>query len=406
MNASMLFVIIALGIALCVAAIFLWVLLREKKPVTQASQANANAKVYRDQILDLDREHDSGHISDEEWQQSRDELSLRLLEDTSAVDDPAAKTEKPAIWTAVVLAVALPLGSMGMYMWVGQPEALNPLALKTPDQVDPKDLTKMAQTLAEKLQDKPDNLQGWVMLGRTYRTLENFDAALRAYDSALKLSDDDDLKLERIEVIAMQRQGQFEGEPWNVIREVLQRDPQHFGALLTAGSASYAEGKFAEALKYWEQARKPLDANNPDLEGLESAIATVRERLGMPPAKAAPAATSGLNVTGQVSLSASLKSKASPNDVVFIYATPANGDRMPLAIFKTTVSQLPFNFTLDDSTAMAPDRKLSAAGEVMVKVRVTKSGNAMPQSGDLSGSLGPVKVGAKGLKLEIKDQIP
>ena len=406
MNASMLFVLIALGIALCVAVVFLWVLLRERKPVTQASQAKANAKVYRDQILDLDREHDSGHISDEEWQQSRDELSLRLLEDTSAVDDPAAKTEKPAIWTAVVLAVALPLGSMGMYMWVGQPEALNPLALKTPDQVDPKDLTKMAQTLAEKLQDKPDNLQGWVMLGRTYRTLENFDAALRAYDSALKLSDDDDLKLERIEVIAMQRQGQFEGEPWNVIREVLQRDPQHFGALLTAGSASYAEGKFADALKYWEQARKPLDANNPDLQGLESAIATVRERLGMPPAKATPAATSGLNVTGQVNLSASLKSKASPNDVVFIYATPANGDRMPLAIFKTTVSQLPFNFTLDDSTAMAPDRKLSAAGEVMVKVRVTKSGNAMPQSGDLSGSLGPVKVGAKGLKLEIKDQIP
>ena len=406
MNASMLFVLIALGIALCVAAIFLWVLLRERKPVTQASQANANAKVYRDQILDLDREHDSGHISDQEWQQSRDELSLRLLEDTSAVDDPAAKTEKPAIWTAVVLAVALPLGSMGMYMWVGQPEALNPLALKTPDQVDPKDLAKMAQTLAEKLKDKPDNLQGWVMLGRTYRTLENFDAALRAYDSALKLSADDDLKLERIEVIAMQRQGQFEGEPWNVIREILQRDPQHFGALLTAGSASYAEGKFADALKYWEQARKPLDANNPDLEGLESAIATVRERLGMPPAKATPAATSGLNVTGQVNLSASLKSKASPNDVVFIYATPANGDRMPLAIFKTTVSQLPFNFTLDDSTAMAPDRKLSAAGEVMVKVRVTKSGNAMPQSGDLSGSLGPVKVGAKGLKLEIKDQIP
>jgi len=406
MNASMLFVLIALGIALCPAVVFLWVLLRERKPVTQASQAKANAKVYRDQILDLDREHDSGHISDQEWQQSRDELSLRLLEDTSAVDDPAAKTEKPAIWTAVVLAVALPLGSMGMYMWVGQPEALNPLALKTPDQVDPKDLAKMAQTLAEKLKDKPDNLQGWVMLGRTYRTLENFDAALRAYDSALKLSADDDLKLERIEVIAMQRQGQFEGEPWNVIREVLQRDPQHFGALLTAGSASYAEGKFADALKFWEQARKPLDANNPDLEGLESAIATVRERLGMPPAKAAPAVASGLNVTGQVNLSASLKSKASPNDVVFIYATPANGDRMPLAIFKTTVSQLPFNFTLDDSTAMAPDRKLSAAGEVMVKVRVSKSGNAMPQSGDLSGSLGPVKVGAKGLKLEIKDQVP
>ena len=406
MNASMLFVVIAFGIALCVAAVFLWFLLRERKPLTQASQANANAKVYRDQISDLDKEHESGHISDEEWQQSRDELSVRLLEDTAAVDDPAAKAEKPAVWTAVVLAVAMPISAMGLYMWVGNPEALNPLALKSPDQVDQKDLAKLAQTLADRLQSQPDNLQGWVMLGRTYRTLENFDASLKAYDTALKLSADDDLQLERIEVMAMQRQGLFEGEPWRVIREVLQKDPQHFGALLTAGSASYAEGKYADALKYWEQARKPLDANNPDLPGLENAIATVRDKLGMP-TKAAPAAASALNVSGQISLSAALKAKVSPNDAVFVYATPANGDRMPLAIMKTTVSQLPLNFMLDDSTAMTPERKLSMAGEVLVKVRVSKSGNAMPQSGDLTGaSEGPVKVGAKGLKIEIKDQIP
>ena len=414
MNASMLFVVIAFGIALCVAAVFLWVLLRERKPLTQASQANANAKVYRDQILDLDREHDSGHISDEEWRQSRDELSMRLLEDTSAADDPVAKTEKPAVWTAVVLAVALPISAMGFYMWVGQPEALNPMALKSPEQVDQKDLAKLAETLADKLQSQPENLQGWVMLGRTYRTLENFDASLKAYDTALKLSADDDLQLERIEVMAMQRQGNFDGEPWRVIREILQKDPQHFGALLTAGSASYAEGKYADALKYWEQARKPLEANHPDLAGLENAIATVRDKMGLP-AKAASTGSSGssgpaasaLNVSGQISLSAALKAKANPNDAVFVYATPANGDRMPLAIMKTTVSQLPLNFTLDDSTAMTPERKLSTAGEVLIKVRVSKSGNAMPQSGDLTGaSDGPVKVGAKGLKIEIKDQIP
>ena len=415
MNASMLFVVIAFGIALCVAAVFLWVLLRERKPLTQASQASANAKVYRDQILDLDREHDSGHISDEEWQQSRDELSMRLLEDTSAADDPVAKTEKPAVWTAVVLAVALPISAMGFYMWVGEPEALNPMALKSPDQVDQKDLAKLAETLADKLQSQPENLQGWVMLGRTYRTLENFDASIKAYDAALKLSADDDLQLERIEVMAMQRQGNFDGEPWRVIRDILQKDPQHYGALLTAGSASYAERKYADALKYWEQARKPLEANHPDLPGLENAIATVRETMGLP-AKAASigsstssgsAASSTLNVSGQISLSAALKAKASPNDAVFVYATPANGDRMPLAIMKTTVSQLPLNFTLDDSTAMTPDRKLSTAGEVFIKVRVSKSGNAMPQSGDLTGgSEGPVKVGSKGLKIEIKDQMP
>jgi len=219
-------------------------------------------------------------------------------------------------------------------------------------------------------------------------------------------------------VMAMQRQGNFDGEPWRVIREILQKDPQHFGALLTAGSASYAEGKYADALKYWEQARKPLDANHPDLAGLENAIATVRDKMGLPAragssgqaapaAPTGPAASSALNVSGQISLSAALKAKVSPNDAVFVYATPANGDRMPLAIMKTTVSQLPLNFTLDDSTAMTPERKLSTAGEVLIKVRVSKSGNAMPQSGDLTGaSAGPVKVGAKGLKIEIKDQIP
>jgi cytochrome c-type biogenesis protein CcmH len=304
---------------------------------------------------------------------------------------------------------------------VGEPEALNPLAVKSPEKADQVELAKMAENLAAKLNEKPDNLQGWVMLGRTYRTLENFDAAVSAYDRALKLSADDDLKLERVEVLAMKSRGNFEGEPWNVIREILQRDPQNYGALLMAGSASYSHEKYADALKYWQQARQPLAADNPDVPSLEEAIESVQKKLGLPASpKVATAsaqaskpgadkgtsANSGLTVTGQVSMAQALQGKAKPSDVVFIYATPANGERMPLAIFKTTVSQLPMAFTLDDTTAMTPERKLSSAGEVLVKVRVSKSGNAMPQSGDLSGTLGPVKVGAKGLVLEIKDQIP
>ncbi len=427
MSANVLFVVLALGMVLCVAGVLMWVLLRQRPVVTHASQAKANAKVYRDQIADLDREHESGHISDTEWQQSRDELSMRLLEDTSAQDDPVAKQEKPALWTAVLVAVALPLSAVGMYMWVGEPDALNPMAVQSNDKVDPTQLLQMAESLAQKLNDKPDNLQGWVMLGRTYRTLEKFDASVQAYDRALKLSADDDLKLERVEVLAMKSQGNFEGEPWNVIRDILQRDPQNYGALLMAGSASYSHEKFADALKYWQQARKPLAADNPDVPGLDEAIASVQQKLGMPaqvakgpsaqmnaaqtPAAAPSANTSGaastgLTVSGQVAIAEALKGKVKPSDVVFIYATPANGERMPLAIFKTTVAQLPLAFTLDDSTAMTPERKLSGAGEVLVKVRVSKSGNAMPQSGDLAGTLGPVKVGAKGLTLEIKDQIP
>ncbi len=428
MSAGMLFNLVALLLVLSVAAVLVWVLLRQGPVVTQASQAKANAKVYRDQIRDLDREHDSGHISDEEWQQSRDELSLRLLEDTSAQDDPQIKSQKPAVWTAIFVLVAVPLSTLGLYAGLGEPVALDPMSAKAPQQASPMEMLKMAENLAQRLEENPDNLQGWVMLGRTYRSLEQFDKSIQAYDRALKLSADDDLSLERVEVIAMKTQGNFEGEPWRVIRDILQRDPQNYGALLMAGSASFAHTKYEDALNFWLAARKTLDAQNPDLPELDNAIAAVQEKLGIKPGSmaagqavvstqapapsAAPAAgasasaDSAGSVSGQVTLSAALKSKVGPSDVVFVYATPANGERMTLAIFKTTVAQLTLSFRLDDSTAMSPERKLSSAGEVFVKVRVSKSGNAMPQSGDLSGALGPVKVGAKGLSLEIKDQVP
>ena len=425
MMSTMLFMLLALAMCLCIAAVFIWFLIRQRPVRTSSSQAKLNASVYRAQITDLDFEHQSGHISAQEWQQTRDELSQRLLEDTSVGDDPGARKEKPALWTALLIGVTLPLASLSMYLWVGEPQALQAMATEPPEKAMQAELSGMAQALAKKLEANPDNQEGWVMLGRSYRTLEKYDSAVIAYDRALKLSADDNLKLERAEVLALKAQGNFDGEPWNVIREILKKDPQQKGALLLAGSASYAHDKYADALRYWQQARKLLAADHPDVPSLEGAIATAQNKLGLPVTPAtsspqAPAAASGagatasvssvaqagLNITGRISLAAALKDKASPTDMVYVYASPANGDRMPLAIFKSTVAKLPLNFTLDDSSAMLPERKLSGAGEVILKARISKSGNAIPQSGDLTGTLGPVKVGAKGLMLEIKEQIP
>ena len=425
MMSTMLFMLLALAMCLCIAAVFIWILLRQRPVRSSASQAKLNASVYRAQIMDLDSEHQSGHISAQEWQQTRDELSQRLLEDTSVGDDPGARKEKPALWTALLIGLTLPVASLSMYLWVGEPQALQAMATVPPEKAMQAELSGMAQTLAKKLEANPDNQEGWVMLGRSYRTLEKYDNAVSAYDRSLKLSPDDGVKLERAEVLALKAQGNFDGEPWNVIREILKKDPQQKGALLLAGSASYAHDKYADALRYWQQARKLLAADHPDVPSLEGAIATAQNKLGLPvtpptSSPQAPAAASGagatasvssgaqagLKITGRISLAAALKDKASPTDMVYVYASPANGDRMPLAIFKSTVAKLPLNFTLDDSTAMLPERKLSGAGEVILKARISKSGNAIPQSGDLTGTLGPVKVGAKGLMLEIKEQIP
>ena len=443
MTELLMFLAVTLGMALCVAGVVVWVLLRQGPVVTSASQSQANVKVYREQILDLDREHANGHLSDAEWQQSRDELSVRLLQDTAVEDEPQVITQAQSWRTAVVVALVFPISALGLYIWLGAPEAISPmppasaLAEAATEQAAAPNLDQIVENLASKLQADPNNLEGWVLLGRTHRSMGNLDAALSAFDRALKLNADDELILARAEVLAAKNQGRFDGEPWRVIREVLQRDPQNYGALLLAGSASYANNRYADALEFWQRARLRLSADHPDVPNLIEAMSTVQAKLKNPaspsstpaaqsaqgavPAQgsaasgAAPAAAvasaaggaaSALNVSGQVRLSAALKSQTSPTDVVFVYAVPANGERMPLALLKTTVAQLPLSFTLDDSSAMLPDRKLSGASQVLVKARISKSGNAIPQSGDWEGSLGPVKVGSTGLDLEIKTQRP
>jgi cytochrome c-type biogenesis protein CcmH len=425
MTELLMFLAVTLGMALCVAGVVVWVLLRQGPVVTSASQSQANVKVYREQILDLDREHANGHLSDAEWQQSRDELSVRLLQDTAVEDEPHVITQAQSWRTAVVIALVFPMSALGLYIWLGAPEAISPMLFASAsveaatEQAAPPNLDQIAASLANKLQADPNNLEGWILLGRTHRSMGNLDAALSAFERALKLNPDDELILTRAEVLAAKNQGRFDGEPWRVIREVLQRDPQNYGALLLAGSASYADNRYADALEFWQRARLQLSADHPDVPNLIEAMSTVQAKLknpaspsaapaaqGAPSAPASGGAASALNVSGQVRLSAALKSQTSPTDVVFVYAVPANGERMPLALLKTTVAQLPLNFTLDDSSAMLPDRKLSGASQVLVKARISKSGNAIPQSGDWEGSLGPVKVGSSGLNLEIKTQRP
>lgn len=442
MTELLMFLAVTLGMALCVAGVVVWVLLRQGPVVTSASQSQANVKVYREQILDLDREHANGHLSDAEWQQSRDELSVRLLQDTAVEDEPQVITQAQSWRTAVVVALVFPISALGLYIWLGAPEAISPmppasaLAEAATEQAAAPNLDQIVENLASKLQADPNNLEGWVLLGRTHRSMGNLDAALSAFDRALKLNADDELILARAEVLAAKNQGRFDGEPWRVIREVLQRDPQNYAALLLAGSASYANNRYADALEFWQRARLRLSADHPDVPNLIEAMSTVQAKLknpaspsSNPPAQGAPSAAasgnaasgaapaaavasaaggaaSGLSVSGQVRLSSALKSQTSPTDVVFVYAVPANGERMPLALLKTTVAQLPLKFTLDDSSAMLPDRKLSGASQVLVKARISKSGNAIPQSGDWEGSLGPVKVGSTGLDLEIKTQRP
>jgi cytochrome c-type biogenesis protein CcmH len=389
--------------------------------------AKANAAVYRDQLAELDREYVMGNLNYEELKAARDELSERLLADVAGLDEtvqPTAPTstvvwQKP--WLSIaVLVFVVPVSSMLMYSVLGEPAALDPMALKqgvdSSAEVTPEKLTEMATALTRRLQDEPNSMEGWVMLGRVQRARGHFEESAEAFAKALALSRDDNLLIERAEVLAQKNGGSFAGEPWSIIQRVLTADPHHLNALFLAGSASYAEMNFTTALRYWERAREVVPADSPDAPELDRAIAEARNKLGLPaiPPRAAEAAANlqasqaalaATSISGRVTLVKELKGLVAPTDTVFVYATPVTGSRMPVAIVRTTADKLPLDFVLDDSTAMNPSVKLSSMDEVTVRVRISKSGQATAQPGDYGVSLTPVKPGSKGLNLMVRDTL-
>jgi cytochrome c-type biogenesis protein CcmH len=316
----------------------------------------------------------------------------------------------------MVLAVFLPVAAMSTYLWLGHVEALNPPMATADDKDIRPDLEAMAASLAQKLEAGGGDAQRWVMLGRTYRALDQYDKALPAYQKALSLGADDDIALERAEVLAQHNGGDFKGEPWAVIRQVLAKNARHFSGLLLAGSASYSQGDYKAAIRFWQQARDQLEPGDEEIQGIDIALNKAREKAGEPPAvplassanpsaKSSTAATA-VGVSGRVSVDPALKATIAPTDVVFVYATPVDGQKMPLAIVRKTAADLPFEFVLDDSSAMSPERKLSSQSKVVLKVRISKSGEAMTRSGDWIGVLDAVAVGSRNVRLIVNQQAP
>jgi len=408
-NSNFVFILSALALMALVVVVVVWSLLRSRS-VSGHKHDQANTQVYRQQLLDLEKEHAQGVITAAAFELTRAELLGRMLEDTAQADAGVAAPSPRAVVSAVVLAVLLPVAAMSSYLWLGQPQGLDPQMTAAQAQQQP-DLQAMADSLAQKLQTDSNDPERWVMLGRTYRALNQFDKALPAYQKALALKADDEIALEHSEILALLRGGDFSGEPWAVIRAVLAKNPRHFNGLGLAGSASYAEGDYKQAVQYWQQARSQLKENDEELKALDIALSSAREKAGEPAVVSKTPATAAATVSravlsGRVSIDPSVKARMAPTDVVFVYATPTDGQKMPLAILRKTADNLPFDFVLDDSTAMNSASKLSSQTKVMLKVRISKSGEAMTRPGDWMGVLENVAVGSRNLKLVVNQQAP
>ena len=241
---------------------------------------------------------------------------------------------------------------------------------------------------------------------------------------ALK-GDDPQLLADYADLMAFQNDRKLAGEPTQLIDRALKLDPNHPKALALAGSAAFDRKDFAGAVRHWELLARLSPPGSEFLTELQGGIDEARKLGGLPaaaPAAAAlapalpgagavassaaqPAAASTARITGTVALAPALAAQAAPEDTVFVLARPVEGSRMPLALARYRVKDLPVKFTLDDSMAMAPTARLSLFERVVVVARISKSGQAVPAPGDISGQTAPVANNATGLVIELSEVV-
>ena len=269
---------------------------------------------------------------------------------------------------------------------------------------------EMIKALSARLEQNPNDGNGWAMLARSYAVLGRYNEALPAYEKAAGLLHNDPVLLvDYADVLATVNGKNLQGKPLELIQSALMIDPANIKGLNLIGMAAFQAGDYTHAVGYWEKLLKLVPPGSPVAKQINASIASAHARESGKQPQPLPAQSGiagGAQISGVVRLSPALAGKVSPTDTVFVYAKAASGPPMPIAVIRAQVKDLPQKFILDDSMAMMPTMKLSNFQEVVVSAKVSKSGNATPQSGDLRGEVAPVRVGANDVQLVIDKIVP
>lgn len=418
-------------------------LLRQRKPADVEGKLREamNISVYRDQFAELDADLRNGILSQEQYDQGKQELQQRLLQDvpvetvTASTGSAIGVMGKRNFITAAIVGLAVPLLAVLLYVQLGNPKGLTPPTAaemaaahaQDAEEESRQQFVAMVDKLAARLKDQPQDAKGWAMLARSYAVMERFNESRDAYARLVALTPNSPGALaDYADVLAMTNNGQLEGKPTELINQALRLDPKYPKALALAGAAEFERKNFKQAAIHWEKLLTVLPADSQMVQSISASIAEAKSlasngkagtkaqtpveskvaQAQEPVSKNSPPAAATGTISGTVTLSPALATKASPGDTLFIFARAKEGPKMPLAILRLQVKNLPATFSLDDAMAMSPAMKLSSFPEVVVGARISKSSTALPQPGDLQGFSRTVKIGDKGIKVMIDQQVP
>ncbi len=427
---TILFWCIVSVMTLLILGLLLWPLVKRTTKAATGEQEKT-LSIFRQQFAELEQDRANSVLTDELYQQARRELERRLLEETGGTETTPSRAQRQVSSrpVAFALAVIVPTFSGLLYWQLG-----NPLAMTQPpagslsaqggaDDARPsaESLEALIEQLKQKMEQNPSDGMGWVLLARSYVGMGRNAEAVQVFEKAVALIPNDaQLLADYADILGVVHGRKLEGKPEVLIQQALKIDPRNVKALMLSGTVAFNRKDFARAAKDWELARSNLPADmDPEMtQQLMAAIAEAQSQLGggqkgMPAFAEAPTPVKPTGQAGQprmirgtVTMAPGLAGKGAPTDTLFVFARETSGPPMPVSIVRATRKDLPFTFQLDDSTSPMPSRKLSSAGPVVIVARLSKSGQAMPQSGDLEGTSQPVQSGVDGISIVIDRERP
>jgi cytochrome c-type biogenesis protein CcmH len=411
------------ALLLVVALLFIVLpLLRNTAKNSDVVRDAANLEIFRDQLAEMNADLANGLLTQDLYDQGKRELQARMLEEVKSPRGRGSQVRNPLRVLAAVLVVLVPLASIGLYLKLGNLNAFLPQDTHASAEGFGTVLSPTAiKELQDKLSKQPNDPNEWLLLARSLVQLERYSEAVKAYDTLTRMVPNEaQLWADYADALAMTQGQSLLGRPTQLLDRALALDPNNAKALALGGSAAMERGDYPTAIEDWEGLLKQIPDKNSDeakmvAAGISQAhtfLAQIKSgkapMMAQAPAmqQSKPAVAPGKErITGTVMLSRALKDKAAPDDTVFVLAKAAEGPPMPLAVLRKQVRDLPLKFSLDDSMAMAPQMKLSNFDKVVVIARVSKSGNAMPQPGDLQGMSAPLRPGKHGLKIDIDQEV-
>jgi cytochrome c-type biogenesis protein CcmH len=273
------FALIATLLLVAVTALILpplW--LGRQKNTPLAERKEANLIIFRDQLAELERERTEGTLAEKDFEQAKNELQRRLLEELEVEPSMAGASNAPARKTAIGIIALLPILALAGYTLLGTPKALDPSQTQPAPQVTPDQILGMVQKLAEKVRANPDDLKGWLMLARSYKTLGRFDDAAMAFGKAESMvNKDPDLLASYAETLAMAGDKGLQGKPRQLVEKALKLDPKHPHSLFLAGAAAMEAGENKKGIAYWEALLPEVEPGSEIDQILRSGITKMKE---------------------------------------------------------------------------------------------------------------------------------